>query len=431
MNIRHLIDPVQYRPTKEETSRRGTWPRAGIVHSRHTLATARYLLMASALTIGVAALGVPAWAQTADDLAKQYNIEAMEQALQTKQRFDLYGLHFDSDQSTIQADANPLLDDIATALKNFPDWHLRIVGHTDATADPEHNKVLSLDRANAIKAALIERGVDAQRLGTAGAGEERPVAANDTEEGRALNRRVELVRFTDSAEAKQLLKAMSDYLAAQTAISFDYNSTLEVVTQDSQKLALAGSGAVTLNRPDKIRAMRAGGFVDVETVFDGKTLTLLGKNANKYTQLEVPGTIDQLIDELKDKYGRPLPGADLLMTNSYEELMGDVYDSKDLGSGVINGVECDFLAFREDEVDWQIWIAQGDSPYPCKYVVTSKLMAFGPQYTVVFRNWKTGTEVAMDDFAFMPAGGRREDRLERPAGQDAELPPNFTMGGGQ
>ena len=195
--------------------------------------------MTAALTVGVAGLNGPAWAQTADDLAKQYNIDAMEQALQTKQRFDVYGLHFDSDQSTIQADAQPLLDDIATALKNFPDWHLRIVGHTDATADPEHNKVLSLDRANAIKAALVERGVDAQRLGTAGAGEERPVAANDTEEGRALNRRVELVRFTNSAEAKQLLKAMSDYLAAQTAISFDYNSTLEVVTQDAQKLALA------------------------------------------------------------------------------------------------------------------------------------------------------------------------------------------------
>ena len=79
---------------------------------------------------------------------------------------------------------------------------------------------------------------------------------------------------------------MSDYQAAQKAISFDYDAALEVVTNDSQKLALASSGTVTLNRPDKIRATRAGGFVDVETLFDGKTLTLLGKNANKYTQLE-------------------------------------------------------------------------------------------------------------------------------------------------
>ena len=259
--------------------------------ARNGLATVRYLLAAVALA-AAAALSLPAWAQTADDLAKNYSKQAMEQALQTKQRFDLYGLHFESDQSAIKADGASLLDDIATALKNFPDWGLRIVGHTDATADPQHNEALSLDRANAIKAALVERGVDPQRLLTAGAGEGRPVAANNTPEGRALNRRVELIRFTDSAEAKKLLKAMSDYLAAQTAISFDYNGTLEVVTNDEQNLALESSGTVLLNRPDKIRTERSGGFVDFETLFDGKTLTLLGKNAKKYAQLDAPGTIE-------------------------------------------------------------------------------------------------------------------------------------------
>ena len=389
------------------------------------------MLAAVTLTVGVSALSVPAWAQTADDLAKQYKIEAMEQALQTKERFDLYGLRFDSDQSTIPAGAQPLLDDIATTLKNFPEWHLRIVGHTDATGDPEPNEALSLERANAIKAALVERGIDEQRLATAGAGEKRPVTGNDTAEGRALNRRVELIRFTDSAEAKRLLKAMSDYQAAQTAISFDYDATLEVVTNDSQKLALASSGAVTLNRPDKIRATRAGGFVDVETLFDGKTLTLLGKNANKYTQLEVPGTIEHLIDELKDKYGRPLPAADLLMSNSYEELMQDVYDSKDLGSGVINGAECDFLAFRKDEVDLQIWIAQGDRPHPCKYVVTSRLVADGPQYSVEIRNWKTGNEVAKDDFAFQNSTNAEKIDLKDLQDNMSEFPSNFAMGGKQ
>ncbi|RZL07474.1 MAG: DUF2092 domain-containing protein, partial [Hymenobacter sp.] len=96
-----------------------------------------------------------------------------------------------------------------------------------------------------------------------------------------------------------------------------------------------------------------------QNLFDGKTLTLLGKNVNKYTQVEIPGTVDHLIDELKDKYGLPLPAADLLLTNSYDELMDGVYDAKDLGSGVVNGEECDSLAFRKDEVDFQIWITQG------------------------------------------------------------------------
>ena len=353
----------------------------------------------------------------------------MEQALQTKERFDLYGLRFDSDQSTVPGGAQSLLDDIATTLKNFPEWHLRIVGHTDATGDSQPNEALSLARSDAIKAALVERGIDEQRVATAGAGEKRPVTGNDTAEGRALNRRVELIRFTDSAEAKRLLKAMSDYQAGQTAISFDYNATLEVVTNDRQKLALTSSGTVTLNRPDQIRATRAGGFVDVETSFDGKTLTLLGKNANKYTQVEVPGTIEHLIDELKDKYDRPLPAADLLMSNSYEELMQDVYDSKDLGSGVINGTECDFLAFRKDEVDLQIWIAQGDRPYPCKYVVTSKLVADGPQYSIETRNWKTGSDVEKGDFAFQNSTSAEKIELKDLQASLSELPENFKIGG--
>jgi hypothetical protein len=389
------------------------------------------MLAAVILTVGVAALSVPVFAQTADDLAKQYKIEIMETALQTKERYDLYGLRFDSDQSAVPTEAQSLLDDIATTLKNFPEWRLRIVGHTDATGDPQPNEALSLGRADAIKAALVGRGIDEQRVTTAGAGEKRPVTVNDTAEGRALNRRVELIRFTDSAEAKRLLKAMSDYQAAQAAISFDYDAVLEVVTNDKQTLALASSGTVTLNRPDRIRATRAGGFVDVETLFDGKTLTLLGKNANKYTQLDVPGTIEHLIDELKDKYDRPLPAADLLMSNSYDELMQDVYDSKDLGSGVINGTECDFLAFRKDEVDLQIWIAQGDRPYPCRYVVTSRLIADGPQYSIEIRDWKTGNGVGADDFVFQNPMNAEKIDVKDLQNSISELPENFTMGARQ
>src|SRR6516225_3456084 len=208
----------------------------------------------------------------------------------------------------------------------------------------------------------------------------------------------------DEAQAKALFKAMSDYLAAQNAISLDFDSYLEIVTTQEQKLGLASSGTLTLNRPDKIRATRTGGFANVELVFDGKTATLIGKNANLYAQAEMPGTIDHLVDELRDKYHRPLPAADLLMSNPYDQLMPSVKDAKDLGSGVIRGVECDHLAFRTDEVDWQIWIAQGARPYPCRYVITSTKIAGAPQYTIDVRSWKTGAEVA-DNFAVsIPAG---------------------------
>ena len=355
----------------------------------------------------------------------------MTQALATKQHYDLYGIRFDLEKATIQRDADALLDDIAAALRNFPEWRLRITGHTDTTGTPASNEKLSMDRANAIKQALVSRGVAATRLETVGMGQARPVASNDTLEGRVLNRRVELVRLGGiEPEAQRMLKVMSDYLASQKFISFGYDANFEVVTKEGQKLLLASSGAIDLNRPDKLRVTRSGGFADVEMLFDGKTLTLLGKNANAYTQTDIPGTIDNLADELREKLNRPIPGADLLSSNVYEQLMPEVIEGKDLGSGVIGGTECDHLAFRTRDTDWQIWVAQGARPYPCRYVITSKNVNLGPQYSVQIRDWKSSTEVEATNFGFTnTTNAKKVDANDLADGN--ELPKHFVIEGGK
>lgn len=234
----------------------------------------------------------------------------------------------------------------------------------------------------------------------------------------------------DETDAKRILKAMSDYMSEQKAFSFNYDSILDVVTPEGQVIGLASSGSLAFSRPDKIRATRSGGFVDAATNFDGKTLTILGKNLNKYVQVEIPGTVDHLIDELKNTYNRPLPAADLLLSNSYDVLMQDVVDIKDLGSGVIGGVECDSLAFRSEEVDWQIWIAQGDQPYPCRYVITTKQLTNGPQYSVQLSNWKTGDAVAADDFTFKNTTEAEQVELEALKGM-GDLPDHFVVTKGE
>jgi len=231
----------------------------------------------------------------------------------------------------------------------------------------------------------------------------------------------------DEADAKRLLKAMSEYLAAQKALSFEYDATLEVVTKEEQKLALVSSGDVSLSRPDKILVTRAGGFADVDMSFDGKTLTILGKNLNIYAQQDMPGTLNHLVDELRFKHNRPLPAADLLLSDSYDALMHDVVDVKDLGSGVVGGVECDYLAFRTEEVDWQIWIAQGERPYPCRYTITTKLLAGAPQYTIQIRDWKTGDEVGATDFSFKNTTDAKKVDLKNLEGT-GDFPEHFRMG---
>lgn len=231
----------------------------------------------------------------------------------------------------------------------------------------------------------------------------------------------------DEAQARELVKAMSDYLAAQDRLAFAYDATLEVVTKEDQKLGIASSGTVSLDRPGGLRMTRANGFVDFELVFDGTTLTLLGKNAGHYTQVAAPGTTDQLLDELRDTHGWPMPAADLLSSDTYAALMDTVTDVKDLGSGMIGGVECDWLAFRADEVDWQIWIAQGEEPYPCRYVITSTDMPHAPQFAIQLRDWTTGDAVPADDFAFAAPDGATEIAIEELRTLAGDLPENFAM----
>jgi hypothetical protein len=228
-------------------------------------------------------------------------------------------------------------------------------------------------------------------------------------------------------DAKALLKAMSDYMASQKQFSMTFDTSLEVVTKDKQKLMLAATGTMEASRPDKLHVTRTGGFADVEFIFDGKTLTVVGKNRNVYVQADMPGTYYQLIDDLREKFHKPLAGADLLAENVNDHLMEGVTDVKDLGSGIIGGKECDHLAFRTAELDWQIWIAQGDQPYPCRYVITSTTAEQAPQFMIDIREFKPG---AASTFTFTPPeGAKKLDVSELKALRElGDLPEHFTIG---
>jgi hypothetical protein len=263
------------------------------------------------------------------------------------------------------------------------------------------------------------------------AGEQKATEENATEQvatGQAATESVVNDQDATVQNAKARLKAMSDYLGAQKAISLSYDSVFEVVTTEHQKLQLATSGTIALNRPDKIRTTRKSGFADTEMVFDGKTVSILGKGQNAYVQAEVPGTIDNLIDQLRDRFKRQIPGADLLLQDVYGQLTGDITDVKDLGSGVIGGTECDHFAFRAKETDWQIWIAQGANPYPCRYVITSKDVDQSPQFTLVVSDWKAGG--AGGDFTFTPpAGAKLLDAKDiETLKETSDLPENYKIG---
>ncbi len=108
------------------------------------------------------------------------------------------GLLFKSGKSILNASARPRLDEVVLALKRIPDRSLLIEGHTDSVGREDANVTLSERRAKAVKDYLVSRGVAAERITIVGAGPSRPIADNSNTEGRAMNRRVEIVVQTPS-----------------------------------------------------------------------------------------------------------------------------------------------------------------------------------------------------------------------------------------
>ncbi|HEX5640071.1 MAG TPA: DUF2092 domain-containing protein [Burkholderiaceae bacterium] len=233
--------------------------------------------------------------------------------------------------------------------------------------------------------------------------------------------------WAQAGDAKVMLKAMSDYVGRQKTIELSFDSDIEVITPGLEKIQFANSGEALLQRPNKLRAHRVGGYADVALSFDGKTVSILGKHLNAYAQFDAPGSVDQLFEALRAGHGIALPFADLLLTNSYEALVAGVMEAKHVGRGVIDGRECEHLAFRNFDTDWQLWVEVGASPIPRKMVITSKTLNSAPQYTLRVKAWKTDVKPAPDAFVFVPPAKAQRLSPDALIGLD-ELPAEASTG---
>lgn len=113
------------------------------------------------------------------------------------------GLLFDFGKSTLSAAAKQNIDNLSESLNKYPDTDILVVGHTDAVGSDAVNDRLSLERANAVVSYALSKGVAGGRLKASGKGKHEPIASNETEEGRALNRRVEIVIVANEAMKAQ------------------------------------------------------------------------------------------------------------------------------------------------------------------------------------------------------------------------------------
>jgi hypothetical protein len=215
--------------------------------------------------------------------------------------------------------------------------------------------------------------------------------------------RAEAPAVDPAAVAK--LKQATDYLAGLSRFSVTTANVIEDLQFSGHRVDYDIANSVTIKRPDKMRAMRAGGLMDQRLFYDGQLMTLYNPNEKVYATEPAPDTIEKMIELAREKIGILLPAADLLYRNAFPLLMQDVTLAVVVGESVINGVRCSHLLFSRPQVDFQLWIAEGPQPWPLKYVVTETGTPARLSITTVLSDWNTAPAVDDALFHFVPPKG--------------------------
>ena len=200
------------------------------------------------------------------------------------------------------------------------------------------------------------------------------------------------------------LNRMAAYL--QTLIAFQVKADLsrEEVLQDGEKVTFSAEADMVVQRPTRLRMTVNSERQQRLFLFDGQTFTLLAPKMGYYAQETGPKTIKDLVDVLEDKFELEMPLVDFFRWNEPDAVLGDLTGAKDMGQATIEGVTCEHYLLRQNGMDWQIWIQNGDFPLPRKVVLTTTDEEARPQYTAVY-TWNLAPSFNDAVFAFAPPKG--------------------------
>jgi hypothetical protein len=215
--------------------------------------------------------------------------------------------------------------------------------------------------------------------------------------------------------AVQKFKRMTEFLDGLQRFSVNTQSIIEEMRYSGHRVDFDLSAKVAVKRPNKLRAVRSGELLNEQLFYDGKTLTLYRPSDKTYASATTSDTIEKMIDFARETVGILLPAADLIYRGANRLMMQDVSLAAVVGQTVIGGVKCDHLLFSRPGVDFQIWIAAGKQPWPCKYVVTETDTPSKLSITTFMSGWNLKPAVPDAKFIFVPPKGAKAIPMPREA----------------
>jgi hypothetical protein len=213
--------------------------------------------------------------------------------------------------------------------------------------------------------------------------------------------------------ADEILKKMGELLAGTKQLALEAEESFDEVYEQAPRVQLTNQRRIALERPGRFAADATGDTLNRAAWYDGQTLSVLNKEQNLYLSIEMPDTIDAVLDKVAEDYGIVVPLSDLLYSDPYATLTEGVLYGDYLGLHQAAGVLCHHLAFSQESIDWQIWIEAGDKPLPRKLVITYLTEPGEPQYEATIRRITLDPKFPEGLFRFeAPEGAKRIEPAE-------------------
>ena len=205
-----------------------------------------------------------------------------------------------------------------------------------------------------------------------------------------------------SPDAIAALQKMGEFLREQQSFSVQARMTTDDQLASGQKVQFGGTVDLRVRRPDRMRVDITGDRRHERLYYDGKTFTVFGPNTGYYATFAAPGTLAELKDVLEKQYAIDLPLADLFYWGTDRDGRAAIQAATRVGTANVDGFVTDHYAFRQKDVDWELWIEQGSRPVPRKLVITTTAEKSRPQHATVL-NWDLSPKFEDQLFTFVPS----------------------------
>lgn len=213
-------------------------------------------------------------------------------------------------------------------------------------------------------------------------------------------------------KALSALEQMGSYLRTLQQFRINASSQTDQVLDNGQVVEFNHQTHLLAVQPDKLQ-------VSVETdgsrrslFYNGKVFTLYDSRSGYFANQAAPSNIGQLLDQLSERYGIELPLADLFRWAPGTAKDVGISNAVMIGGDLIEGQACTHYAYRQPDIDWQLWVRQGPQPLPCRLVISRRDTPEQPRHSVNYQ-WVLNPLVNSRDFEFTPPAGARSVPLQQ------------------